>query len=80
MLGSMLMTQSLEPTSDSVSLSLSLSLSQKQISIKKNENTLGVPEGAQWVERLALDFSSGHDPRVMGLSPVSGSMLSVEPA
>ena len=33
---------------------------------------------AQSVERLTLDFSSGHDPRVMGSSPKSRSALSVE--
>ena len=35
---------------------------------------------AQSVERPTVDFSSGHDPRVMGLNPISGSVLSVEPA
>ena len=35
---------------------------------------------AQLVEHLTLDFVSGHDPRVVGSSPVSGSVLSVEPA
>ena len=35
---------------------------------------------AQLVERPTSDFGSGHDPRVVGLSPVSGSALSVEPA
>ena len=34
---------------------------------------------AQLVEH-PLDFGSGHDPRVMGLSPTSGSTLSMEPA
>ena len=33
---------------------------------------------AQWVKASA--FSSGHDPRVLGSSPVSGSLLSGEPA
>ena len=33
---------------------------------------------AQSVEHLTLDFGSGHDPRVMGLSSASGSVLSVE--
>ena len=33
---------------------------------------------AQLVKRLTLDFSSGHDPRVMGSSPMLGSVLSVE--
>ena len=35
---------------------------------------------AQLVERLTLDFGSGHGSRVMGSSPESGSVLSVEPA
>ena len=35
---------------------------------------------AQSVERLTLYFGSGHDPRVMGLSPESDSVLSMEPA
>ena len=35
---------------------------------------------AQSVERLTLDFSSGHDLRVMGSSPALGSVLSMEPA
>ena len=34
----------------------------------------------QLVECLTLDFGSGHDLRVMGLSLASGSMLSLEPA
>ena len=34
---------------------------------------------AQSVEHLTLDFSSGHDPSVVGLSPKSGSMRSMEP-
>ena len=34
----------------------------------------------QLVEHLTLDFSSGHGPRVMGWSPVLGSVLSREPA
>ena len=33
---------------------------------------------AQLVKCLTLGFSSGHDLRVMKLSPVSGSMLGVE--
>ena len=36
--------------------------------------------GAQSVEQLTHDFSSGHDPWVLGSSPASGPMLSVEPA
>ena len=35
---------------------------------------------AQLIEHLILDFGSGHDPRVVGLSLTSGSVLSVEPA
>ena len=35
---------------------------------------------AQSTERPILDFGSGHDPRVMGSSPPSGSALGVEPA
>ena len=35
---------------------------------------------AQSVELLTLDFRSGRDPRVVGSSPMSGSVLSVEPA
>ena len=35
---------------------------------------------AQSVECLTLDFGSGHGPRVVGLSPMSGSMLSMQPA
>ena len=29
---------------------------------------------------LTLDFGSGHNPRVVGLSPVLGSELSMDPA
>ena len=35
---------------------------------------------AQSVKCATLDFSSGHDPRVMGSSSASGSVLSVGPA
>ena len=34
----------------------------------------------QLVEHLTLDFSSGHDPRVMESSPASASTLNAEPA
>ena len=34
----------------------------------------------QSVERLTLDFSSGHELRVVRLSPVVGSTLSMKPA
>ena len=40
-------------------------------------NWRGAPV-AQWVKASA--FASGHDPRVLGSSPVSGSLLSREPA
>ena len=33
---------------------------------------------AQLVEHLTLHFGSGHDPRVMGSSPRSGSVLIME--
>ena len=33
---------------------------------------------AQLVKHPTLDFNSGHDLRVLGLSPVSGSRLSME--
>ena len=35
---------------------------------------------AQSVECLTLEFSSGHDPGVIGLSTMLGCMLSVKPA
>ena len=44
------------------------------------ENADGGAWVAQWVEHLTLDFASGHDPRVMGSSPVSGSAWSMERA
>ena len=34
----------------------------------------------QLVEHPALDFSSGHDPRVVGWSPTLGSTVSMESA
>ena len=33
---------------------------------------------AQSVERLTLDFGSGQDPRVVGLSPTSGSAMNMD--
>ena len=36
--------------------------------------------GAVSVEHSTLDFGSGHDPRIMGLSPALDSMPSVETA
>jgi len=44
------------------------------------KNTLKGCWVAQLVECPSLDFSSGHDLRVMGSSPKSGSMLSRESA
>ena len=42
-----------------------------------------IPRGT-WVvqstEHLTLEFGSGHDPKVVGSNPVSGSVLNVEPA
>ena len=35
---------------------------------------------AQPVERLTLDFGSGHDPGVVGSCAASGSVLSMGPA
>ena len=35
---------------------------------------------AQLDERLTLDFGSGYDPRVVGSSPTSDSVMSVKPA
>ena len=32
------------------------------------------------IQHLTLDFGLGHDLRVVGLSPMLGSMLGVEPA
>ena len=37
------------------------------------------PLVAQSVERPTLDLSSGHDPSVMGWTPMSDSTLSMEP-
>ena len=48
--------------------------------VTSDRNESWVTWVAQFVERQILDFHSGHDPRDMGLSPVSGSMLSMEPA
>ena len=43
----------------------------------KNKFYLGAPG---WLSQLSVDFSSGHDLRVMKLSPASGSALNMEPA
>ena len=45
----------------------------------KNYFTLWGTWVAQSVGQPTLDFGSGHDPRVMGSSPMSGSTLSMEP-
>ena len=44
------------------------------------ERQLGGAWVAQSVEHPALDLGSGHDPGIVGSSPTSGSVLSVEPA
>ena len=44
----------------------------------EKEGSLGSP--VSQLKRLALDFGSGHDLRVLGSSPVLGSLLSVESA
>lgn len=41
---------------------------------------MGHMGGSGSVKHLALDFSLGHGFRVVGLSPTSGSELSMEPA
>ena len=44
-------------------------------------NTMGVPGClSQLVKHLTLEIGSGHDPKVVGSSPASDSMLSVESA
>ena len=43
-------------------------------------DVLGAALVAQSVEGPTLDFGSGHDPRVVGWSFVSESVLNVEPA
>ena len=35
---------------------------------------------AQSVEHPALDFSSGHEPKIVGSSPALGFVLTLEPA
>ena len=40
----------------------------------------GVPGVAQAVKRPTVDFGSGHELMVVGSSPTSASVLSVEPA
>ena len=45
----------------------------------KTEKTRGI-RVAQSVKNLTLDFSSGHDLRVVRWSPMSGSALGMEPA
>ena len=50
------------------------------LSINFNFKKAGAPGLAQSVEHPTLDFSSGRDSEVVGLSPVLGSVLSTEPA
>ena len=65
-------------------LSISITFYQKlrpqhviKIAIKTHKRGTWV---AQSVEHLTLDFSSGHDPRVVRLSPTLALALSVDPA
>ena len=44
---------------------------------EREQGRVGVPALAQSAEHLALDFGSGHDPRVMGSSPKVSSSLSM---
>ena len=45
-----------------------------------DEGPLGAPGSLSQLSVWTLDFSSGHDLTVVGLSPAWGSPLSVEPA
>ena len=60
-----------------ICISLLMSDIEQKLSLKMKTQGAWV---AQSVEHLTLDFSSGHDPRVVGFSPASGSVLSMEPA
>ena len=52
-----------------------------QAAVDVGQNTMtGDPWVAQSVEQLTLGFGSGHDPRVLRLSPASGPMFSGESA
>ena len=55
-----------------------------QLFLIVNLTYLKVEGGSAWlaqsVECPTLDFGSGHDPRVVELSPVLGSVLNMEPA
>ena len=53
-------------------------IKNKSIIIKKKK--YGGTWVAQSVERLTLDFGSGHDSRAVRSSPTLGSILSTEPA
>ena len=44
---------------------------------RNQKNVYGAPE---WLSRLRSAFGLGHDPRVLRLSPTSGSLLSGLPA
>ena len=60
-------------------------IAERKGNLNKSEDTHGDEKTyywgtwvAQWVKASA--FGSGHDPRVLGSSPTSGSLLSREPA
>ena len=48
--------------------------------LKKKKKKVRGAWVTELVKSLTLAFSSGHDPSVVGSSPTSGSLLSVEPA
>jgi len=56
----------------------------RKITKLKNKQTNKNPKMDAWValsvKRATLDFSSGHDLRVLRSSPKSGSVLGMEPA
>ena len=56
-----------------------MSISTPYLEFLKNSPSWGTWL-AQSVKHPTLDFGSGHDLRVMGLSPKLGSMLGKEPA
>ena len=47
---------------------------------QKSYKKLGCLGGLKLVKGLTFDFSSGHDLRVVRLSPMLGSKLRIEPA
>ena len=53
-------------------------LSSERTKTVKDENILGGPGWLELIECLTLDFSSGHDLRVVGSSLVLDSVLGEE--